>query len=84
LPSRLSAVSAWASKCTTPERCPSGRLSATAVALGQVMEWSPPMTTGTMPRRATPRTRSRIAACERSVCPCGHRASPWSTTRSHS
>src|SRR4029077_15582779 len=39
------AVSAWASKWTMP-MLPGRRTSATAVALGPVIEWSPPRTLG--------------------------------------
>ena len=42
------AVSAWASKWTMP-MLPGWRTSATAEALGQVIEWSPPRTIGIAP-----------------------------------
>ena len=42
------AVSAWASKWTMP-MLPGRRTSATAVADGQVIEWSPPRTIGIAP-----------------------------------
>ena len=48
LPSIASAVSACASKCTRPRR-PQPWWRATAVADGHVIEWSPPITTGTAP-----------------------------------
>ena len=75
LPSMMSAVSAWASKCTMPT-LPHPWWSATAVAAGQVMEWSPPRMTGTMPRLATSPTRARMLAWPASVRPWGQWASP--------
>ena len=49
------AVSAWASKWTIP-MLPGRRTSATAVADGQVIEWSPPRMIGIAPVPATSRT----------------------------
>ncbi len=49
------AVSAWASKWTMP-MLPGRRTSAIAVALGQVIEWSPPRTIGMAPVAATSST----------------------------
>ena len=49
------AVSAWASKWTIP-MLPGRRTSATAVADGQVIEWSPPRMIGIAPLPATSRT----------------------------
>ena len=49
------AVSAWASKWTMP-MLPGRRTSATAVADGQVIEWSPPRMIGIAPVAATSRT----------------------------
>ena len=46
------AVSAWASKWTIP-MLPGRRTSATAVAAGQVIEWSPPKMIGMAPLPAT-------------------------------
>jgi hypothetical protein len=46
------AVSAWASKWTIPIE-PGRRTSATAVADGHVIEWSPPRTIGIAPVLAT-------------------------------
>ena len=45
-------------------------------AAGHVIEWSPPMITGRMPREATSLTRARILACPAAVRPCGQCASP--------
>jgi len=83
LPWRESAVSACASKWTIPI-WPQPTAVATAVAAGQVIEWSPPRMTGKMPRSATWATRARIAACEASTSPCEQIASPKSTTSSSS
>jgi hypothetical protein len=54
-PQSSAAVSACASKWTMP-MLPGRRTSATAVALGHVMEWSPPRTIGIAPVSATSRT----------------------------
>jgi hypothetical protein len=54
-PQSSGAVSAWASKCTMPT-LPGPRISAIAVADGQVIEWSPPRTIGIAPVSATSRT----------------------------
>ena len=75
LPSMMSAVSAWASKWTMPT-LPKPWWSATAVAAGQVIEWSPPRITGMMPRLATSPTLARMLAWPASVCPWGQWASP--------
>ena len=61
LPSMMSAVSAWASKWTMPT-LPYPWWSATAVAAGHVIEWSPPRMIGTMPRRAISCTRVLMLA----------------------
>ena len=75
LPCRMSPVSACASKwIITTLPCP--WKSATAVAAGQVIEWSPPMMTGRMPRLATSFTRSKMAAFDSSHMPWLTMASP--------
>ena len=66
----LSAVSACASKCSSPT-FPQPYLLATAVAAGWVIEWSPPMITGKAPARSTSVTLSSMLRCERGAWPCG-------------
>jgi hypothetical protein len=75
LPCRMSPVSACASKWIMTTS-PWPWKSATAVAAGQVIEWSPPMMTGRMPRLAISLTRWWIAAFDSSHMPWLTMASP--------
>ena len=78
-PKTSRAVSVCVSKWTSP----SGPWTlAQARTSGSAIEWSPPRTMGTAPARATSRTVSSIAACERRASAGTTGASPKSTTRS--
>jgi hypothetical protein len=63
---------------------PGRRTSATAVALGHVIEWSPPRTIGIAPVAATSRTLRWMSAWARSIQAGTMFASPASTTVSTS
>jgi hypothetical protein len=58
--------------------------SATALADGNVIEWSPPSTIGTAPERATSRTLRRMTSWLRPMSIGVTGASPASTTSSQS
>ncbi len=80
-PNTSSAVSVWVSKWNMPTGpC----AAAQARAVGSVIEWSPPRTSGMAPFESTSPTTASIAACESRGWPGRTAASPKSTTRSTS